>query len=95
MRVHVAGELDIARVDDLRAQLRAASAVSDEVAIDLSLLDFIDCAGVHCIAEVARDAAQQGRQLRIEEPMRPQVRRVFTLLRDVVGSPPAPASLAA
>jgi anti-anti-sigma factor len=95
MRVHLEGELDIARVDDLRAQLREASRASEDVAIDLSSLDFIDSAGVHCIVEVARDAALTGRHMRIEEPMQPQVRRVFALLHDVVGSPPAPSSLAA
>jgi anti-anti-sigma factor len=50
--VHLEGELDLASVDQLRSAL---ADVHGSINLDARELSFIDCAGVHALAEIARN----------------------------------------
>jgi anti-sigma B factor antagonist len=63
--VWTAGELDMASVPWLEAELRRLLDGSGAtVILDLSGLDFIDASGLHCLIRAARRSREAGRSLR-------------------------------
>src|SRR5947209_1863464 len=53
--VTVTGELDLATSPTLAAELSACrDAAVDEITLDLSGIEFIDCSGLHCVLEAHR-----------------------------------------
>jgi anti-anti-sigma factor len=61
--LRLVGELDLASRDELRASLLAAEESAAVVSIDLTDLDFIDCAGLTVLHDAAARAVRSGRKL--------------------------------
>lgn len=61
--LRLTGELDLASRDELCASLLAAEESAAVVSIDLTDLDFIDCAGLAVLHDAAARAARSGRKL--------------------------------
>lgn len=77
--VVLAGEFDIAAVDDVRAALNdAISAGRADVRVDMSELRFCGAAGMTVLAEAHRALDEQSRRLRIEQASA-DVRQGFVL----------------
>jgi anti-sigma B factor antagonist len=80
--LHVAGELDLASADLLRAEVRALlgrDTVLDELVLDLAELQFLDVMGLGALLETRRKLAARGARLTLRRP-RPMVVRMLTLL---------------
>lgn len=80
--VHLAGELDLATVPQLRAVLRttfAGPALPAEVRVDLAAASFIDAAGVGVLVEGRETARRAGVGFSIYNPSG-VVRRVLDIL---------------
>jgi anti-sigma B factor antagonist len=88
--VAATGELDIATVDALRAEL-AARTPGQGVVLDLSGIQFLDTSGIQVAVETWRASRDEGFELRIVRAA-PQVHRVFVLagLHDVLPFADAP-----
>jgi anti-sigma B factor antagonist len=98
--VQVAGELDLATSPALERTLDEALRDADSVVLDLRGLEFMDCAGLRVVVEVAERARRQARVLRVARGQ-PQVDLVFRLTQTtgvvevfdprprLVGDPPA------
>lgn len=78
------GELDIATVDAVRAEL-SRRGPGEGLLYDLSALDFVDTSGIALTVEAYRDAQAEGFPLRIRRA-RDHVQRVFEIagLEDVL-----------
>ena len=76
--LRLAGELDLATADQLRARLADAAAVR-RVVVDLAGLDFLDVAGLNTLLEANRNLAAHGGRLLLRRP-RPMVLRMLGLL---------------
>ncbi|MEU6896184.1 STAS domain-containing protein [Streptomyces sp. NPDC046557] len=63
--VTVAGELDVATAPDLRTVLHQALAGYRRITIDMTALQFCDCAGLGMLVAVARTAKTEGAELRL------------------------------
>jgi anti-anti-sigma factor len=63
----VAGDVDLASVERLRAALAAAVA-DDSAVLDLSGVAYMDSVGVHLLFELARAAEDAGRRLTVVVP---------------------------
>lgn len=76
--VELEGELDVYSAGDLYNQLREAEAGARDMVVDLSGLEFIDCAGLHQLVEACHRAeARGGRLTLVKGPQ--NVQRVFML----------------
>jgi anti-anti-sigma factor len=73
------GELDLMTVPLLVDCFAGLVLYVDEVVLDFAELDFIDCSGLHVIAETAQRLASEGGSLSIRSP-RPQAQRVLELV---------------
>lgn len=78
--VKVAGELDVAVVDQLQARINSVARPGEAVVLDLSELSFIDSSGLNVIVTAFRHAKRDGWELRIEPAMTPAVKRVVTMM---------------
>ncbi len=78
--VSLRGELDIAQVDSVEAQLTRLEAGGKQVVLDLSELQFLDSMGLRLILRADARAREEGRTVRIVKGPE-QVQRVFTLTR--------------
>lgn len=65
--VTLAGELDLAAMDELRAALAPAGARAD-VLVDAAAVDFIDCGALRALVEAAGAATAAGGRLRLRAP---------------------------
>lgn len=72
------GELDLARIEELRTALAAAEDPARTLTVDLAGLDFIDCAGLACIFRLAGRMSRTGRRLVLEGD-HGQVKRLLDL----------------
>ena len=86
-----AGEIDLATVDAVAAEIDAALAESAALVLDLSEVTFIDSAGLRLVLETSRKAAS----LRVVRGPR-EVQRVFGLVGlderlDMLDEPPPAA----
>lgn len=76
--VRLEGDLDIYNTREFSDQLRGAEDGSRNMVVDLSRLNFIDCAGLHQLVETGQRARSKGGRLRlVKGPER--VHRVFRL----------------
>jgi anti-anti-sigma factor len=75
-RLTVTGELDLATAPTLRDRLRQSRANRRDVRLDLSKLEFVDCAGINVPIQAVNDARTNGVRLDLEGDLAPQVRRV-------------------
>jgi anti-sigma B factor antagonist len=79
-RCTLTGEIDLARLPELRAELRRLIVGSNaHLLIDCVRMKFIDSAGVAALLEAHAMLAEHGRHLLIAN-VRPRVRRTFELL---------------
>ena len=75
------GEVDLARVPELRAELVAAVEPSDRgLVLDLTGVDYVDSAGLHLLHDLARTLAARGQGLRAVAGADDVVRRVLELV---------------
>ena len=78
--IRVVGELDLASADHLSDCLsRAVSGDSRRIVVDLSKVEFIDCAGWRPVADAAIRLRDGGRSLELVEVSR-RVRRLLDLI---------------
>jgi anti-anti-sigma factor len=93
----VTGELDIATVAGLDAQIRKAERQARQVVVDLRRLTFIDSSGLHLLTSAdERIRAAGGRFVLVRGPQ--GIDRVFEVLGlndllDVVDTPPGPSTM--
>jgi len=76
--VSVAGELDLATVDEFSAAVLSGLA-RGPVLIDLREVTFMDSSGVRALNTALRESAERGRELRVSEGMHPSVVQVLEL----------------
>ncbi len=76
--VAVAGELDLATVDEFSGAIRSGLA-SGGVLIDLGQVTFMDSAGVRALNTALREAAERGRSLRVRGEMQSSVVQVLEM----------------
>lgn len=82
----VRGELDVGAADEFAVNaVRLLKRIEDPVAVDLSFLDFVDCAGARMLAAVL-DVIPASRLVDVSG-IRPRVRRVLDLVGLDIGPP--------
>ncbi|WP_327308641.1 STAS domain-containing protein [Streptomyces sp. NBC_01298] len=84
--VRVSGEMDISRVDEVRAQLLEAvtrAGGPTDIVVDLSELTFCDSAGLNLLLRARLQAVESGRTLRLAAPNAQMLR-----LLEITGSLP-------
>jgi anti-anti-sigma factor len=79
-RLVVSGELDLSTALTFRRRLRALKAENRHVSVDLSRVEFIDCAGAHALNDAVADARQGSWRVEVAPAMSDQARRLFDLL---------------
>jgi anti-anti-sigma factor len=75
-RLTATGELDLATAPALSDRLYQTRAERRDVRLDLSKLEFVDCAGMNVIIQAVNDARTSGMRIDLEGDLAPQVRRV-------------------
>lgn len=76
--VRLEGDLDIYSTREFSDHLRRAELGTNDLIVDLSRLNFIDCAGLHQLVEAGQRARSKGGRFRlVKGPER--VHRVFNL----------------
>jgi anti-sigma B factor antagonist len=73
------GEIDLATIDQLRAEIDAAAEEASLVVIDLRAVTFIDSAGIRLIIEGTRALADAGGEFAVVRGSG-EVRRIFGLV---------------
>jgi len=76
--VSVAGELDIATVDEFSDAVRSGLATGG-VIIDLREVTFMDSSGVRALNTALRESTENGRELRVSKAMHPSVVQVLEM----------------
>ena len=77
--VVISGDIDIANRHDIVELVRdAIHPETTEIAVDMSMVEFIDCAGLAGIMQARQLAANEGCHLRVVS-MTPRVRRLLDL----------------
>ena len=79
MMVVLGGELDLANADELRAVL-ADAAADGELHVDLAEVEFLDCAALGVIVEVANRVRSAGHRVTLHRPPG-LVRRMIEIAR--------------
>ncbi len=79
VRLCVTGELDVSTALTFRRRLRALKAANTHVSVDLSELEFIDCAGAHALSDAIADSRRGSWQLEVEPNLSGQARHFFAL----------------
>jgi anti-anti-sigma factor len=74
------GELDVSTALTFRRRLRTLKAADTHVCVDLSQLEFIDCAGARALNDVLADARCGSWCVEVDPTMSHQARRFFDLL---------------
>ncbi len=80
LRLTLVGGLDIVVADRLTDRLLALRGEGRTVRIDLSELEFIDCTGLETIIDELTTARRLGRDLEVDRPVSPPVKRVITFM---------------
>lgn len=78
LHVRLEGDLDIYNTRELSSHLEQAGTGVEEIVIDLSGLNFIDCAGLHQLVEAAQRSRLRGGRLKLVKGSH-RVHRVFAL----------------
>src|SRR5215210_7182564 len=79
--VIVTGELDIAGVPTLAAEVRELAVGPTPVVIDLRSTTFLDVSGVHLLVTLSEEAAAAGWCLGVLPALAPEVERILELTR--------------
>ena len=74
-----AGEIDLATVDDVEAEIDAARREARQIVLDLRAVSFIDSAGLRLVIAQSRALAEAGGELAVVRGPR-EVQRVFDLV---------------
>ncbi|HEX4671036.1 MAG TPA: STAS domain-containing protein [Solirubrobacteraceae bacterium] len=77
----VNGELDIATALTFRRRLRALKAANINVSLDLSHLEFIDCAGAQAVIDAVAESRHGAWCVQVEPNMAEQAIRLFDLMK--------------
>jgi anti-anti-sigma factor len=80
-RVSVNGELDISTALTFRRRLRALEAANTNVSVNLSHVEFIDCAGARAVIDAVAQSCRSSWCVLVEPNMPYQPRRLFDLLK--------------
>src|SRR5436305_14962067 len=80
-RISVSGELDMSTALTFRRQLRALKAANTHVYVDLSQLEFIDCAGAHAVIDAVAESRHSAWCVQVEPNMAERSRRLFDLMK--------------
>jgi anti-anti-sigma factor len=80
-RISVNGELDIATALTFRRRMRALRAAHTNVSLDLSQLEFIDCAGAYAVIDAVAESRQSAWCVQVEPNMAEQARRMFDRMK--------------
>jgi anti-sigma B factor antagonist len=93
--VRLEGEIDLARVDELRPLLVASVGRADPgLVLDLSRVEYLDSAGIHLLHELGRTLAGRGQRLRLTAAPGAAVLRLLELV-ELAASVPLDGSVAA
>ena len=77
----LAGEVDLASIDDLRARIVAAIREGAYgVVLDLRRVTFLDSSGLHLVFGLQRRLSRRGKRLAVVLPDDPAVRQIFALV---------------
>lgn len=79
VRVQVEGELDLASSPQLEHLLEREISAGNDVMLDLSRVEFIDCSGLRAILWAASESRCNGRQLKRTSASSAQVRRLIEM----------------
>lgn len=79
-RLLVTGELDVATALTFRRRLRALKATNTHVCVDLSQLEFIDCAGAHALNDAITQSQEGDWRVEVAPSMSDQAKRFFDLM---------------
>jgi anti-anti-sigma factor len=79
-RLVVAGELDASTALTFRRRLRALRATNTHVCVDLSELEFIDCAGARALNDALTQSQEGDWRVEIAPTMSEQAERFFGLM---------------
>jgi anti-anti-sigma factor len=80
--VQISGEVDMANVDNVRAEvLDAAPEDAEHVVLDLDRLVYLDSAGVRMFFDLSEDLAAGGRSLALALPPGDAIRRVLAITK--------------
>ena len=79
-RLALIGELDVCTASSFRRELRAMRATNRDVCVDLSQLEFIDCAGVRALDDVFAQSQEGGWSVELAPDISDQARRFFDLI---------------
>lgn len=79
-RLMVSGELDLSTALTFRRRLRALKATNTHVCVDLSQLEFIDCAGAHALADAVTQSEEGNWRVEVAPNISPQARRFFDVI---------------
>jgi anti-anti-sigma factor len=85
-RLLVTGELDMSTALTFRRRVRALKAEHTHVCIDLSELEFIDCAGAHALEDVLAESQNGSWRVEVAPNMSWQVTHFFEPI--TTGRPP-------
>lgn len=79
-RLVVSGELDISTALTFRRRIRALKAANTHVCVDLSQLEFIDCAGARALDDAIVQGEEGQWHVEVDPNMSIQARRFFDLI---------------
>ena len=79
-RLVVGGELDLSTALTFRRRLRALKAADIHVCVDLSQLEFIDCAGARALNDVLAESRDGSWRVEVAPEMSVQAARFFDVL---------------
>jgi anti-anti-sigma factor len=79
VRMTLTGELDLSATDGLKARLDEVQCSKRRVRLDLSELEFIDCAGIRAILDAMAEARRGGCAFEVDRAVSPIVRRIVSL----------------
>ena len=79
-RLVVSGELDVSTALTFRRRIRALKAANTHDCVDLSQLEFMDCAGAHALNDALAEARQGSWRVEVAPEMSEQASRFFDLL---------------
>ncbi len=79
MRMTLTGELDLSAAEGLKARLGEIQRSKRRVRLDLSELEFIDCAGIRAILDAMAEARRGGCAFEVDRAVSPIVGRIVSL----------------
>ena len=76
--ISIAGELDLANSDVVRARLDQVALIADRVILDMQNLEFIDSTGLSTIVRLGKQLKERGAQLAVVVT-KPSIRKLFAI----------------